>query len=647
MTASQRGRAYEWLPPPDGPPRATIELRPPRDSGPPIRGTVGDVVEVEAIVLAEGYDQLDCALLHREPGGDWQTSAMAPLENDRWGGSFRPDSLGRYEYTVEAWINRYGTWLTAAEKRVSANALARVHLEVGAALIAEASLTAGGNAELDAAAATVLEPAPGAAMEAARTVAPLMNRLQPRGPVTRHEALQVQVERERARHGAWYELFPRSCGPVGAHGTFADAEKWLPYVAGMGFDILYLPPIHPIGVTHRKGRNNSPTARPEDPGSPWAIGSADGGHDAINPELGTLADFRRFVARAGEHGLEIALDLAIQCSPDHPWLSQHPSWFRHLPDGSVAYAENPPKRYEDIVPLNFESIDWQALWVALRDIVLFWAEEGIRAFRVDNPHTKPFAFWEWLIREVQAVHPDVIFLAEAFTRPEVMRRLAVAGFSQSYTYFTWRNTAAEIVDFITALQAPGTREYLRPNLWPATPDLLNEYLQEGGKPAFAVRFLLAATLGANYGIYGPAFELYESIPAAAGSEEYLDSEKYELRSWDVTTTESLRPLIARVNELRRAHPALLDDRSLTFCKTSGETLLAYVKGGAKDGERVLTIVNLDLGNVTEGWVELPDSKDGAMQGEVLLAGGTLQWIGSRASVTLDDPEIPAIIVTVR
>ena len=647
MTELPPDRACEAQPPPDGPPRTSIEIVQPADGWFPVRSSIGEPVEVEAIVLAEGHDRLDCALLHREPGGRWQSSPMSAVAEDRWAGSFQPAVLGRYEYTVEAWIDRFGSWLEAAEKRFAANVLTPVNLTVGAALLREAAAVSGGNRELEAAATVLEQNVAERAIESARAVAALMSALQPRGPTTRHvPVLKAQVERERARHGAWYELFPRSCGPAGQHGTFADAEKWLPYVASMGFDIVYLPPIHPIGVTHRKGRNNATLVAPGDPGSPWAIGSKDGGHDAVNPALGTLEDFRHFVASAGEQGLEVALDMAFQCSPDHPWVLQHPSWFKHLPDGSIAYAENPPKRYEDIVPLNFESAEWRRLWVALRDVVLFWADEGIRVFRVDNPHTKPFLFWDWLIAEVQAAHPDVIFLAEAFTRREVMRRLAMAGFSQSYTYFTWKNTASEIIEFISELQTPGTREYLRPNLWPNTPDILHEYLQTGGRPAFTVRYLLAATLGANYGIYGPAFELCESRAVAPGSEEYLDSEKYQLRSWDVTNSASLQPLITRVNELRRAHPAFLDDRSLAFCETSSEQIIAYVKG-EHGGERVLTVINLELGQSTSGWVTLAQPGGGSPESEILLSGGSLVWDGSRAHVMLDDPELPAIIAAIR
>src|SRR5262249_22109213 len=367
--------------------------------------------------------------------------------------------------------------------------------------------------------------------------------------------LAVSVEPERAACGAWYEMFPRSASPVaGRHGTFADVEARLPYISDLGFDVLYLPPVHPIGRTHRKGRNNTPGTQPNDPGSPWAIGAAEGGHTAVHPELGTVDDFRHLVAAARRHRLDVALDLALQCSPDHPWVTEHPEWVQWRPDGTVQYAENPPKKYQDIYPLRFEGPGARALWDEIERVVLFWIDCGIRIFRVDNPHTKPFRFWEWLIDAVHRRHPDVIFLAEAFTRPKVMRHLAKCGFSQSYTYFTWRNSKAELVEYFTELTRTEAREYLRPNLFTNTPDILHAFLQTGGRPAFAVRFVLAATLGANYGIYGPAFELCEqrALPA---SEEYLDSEKYQLRHWDLERSDSLPPLIATVNAARHANPA--------------------------------------------------------------------------------------------
>ena len=373
--------------------------------------------------------------------------------------------------------------------------------------------------------------------------------------------LPLVVDIERARCGAWYELFPRSTATEpGRHGSFRDCEARLGYVAAMGFDVLYLPPIHPIGRTYRKGRNNALTATDDDVGSPWAIGAAEGGHMAVHPQLGTLADFRRLVAKAREHGLAIALDIALQCSPDHPYVTAHPEWFRRRPDGSVQYAENPPKRYQDIYPLDFESADWRGLWRELMGILEFWIGEGVSIFRVDNPHTKAFGFWEWAIAEVKRTHPEAIFLAEAFTRPKVMHRLAKLGFTQSYTYFAWRNTKRELTDYFTELAHGPGRDYFRPNVWPNTPDILTEYLQFGGRPAFMARLVLAGTLAASYGIYGPAFELAERAPREPGSEEYLDSEKYQLRSWDLDRADSLAAFIGRLNRARRENPALQQRR---------------------------------------------------------------------------------------
>ncbi|MGH9567179.1 MAG: alpha-amylase family glycosyl hydrolase, partial [Candidatus Angelobacter sp.] len=386
------------------------------------------------------------------------------------------------------------------------------------------------------------------------------------------------VDREKARFSAWYEMFPRSCADVpGRHGTFRDCENRLPYVAEMGFDILYFPPIHPVGRINRKGKNNSEQAAPDDVGSPWAIGAAEGGHDAVLPQLGTLEDFKSLQAKAKAFGLEVALDLAFQCTPDHPYVKSHKEWFHVLPDGSVQYAENPPKRYQDIYPFYFESEQADELCVELRRVVLYWIAQGIRIFRVDNPHTKPFEFWEWLINDIKSSYPDVLFLAEAFTRPKVMYRLAKLGFTQSYTYFAWRTTKSELTDYLTELTQTEVREFFRPNLWPNTPDILTEFLQFGGRPAFMIRIALAATMGASYGIYGPAFELCENHPVKRGSEEYLDSEKYQLRHWDINDPRSLKSMIARVNQIRKANAALQSDWSLRFHSCDNDQLIVYSK----------------------------------------------------------------------
>ncbi len=420
----------------------------------------------------------------------------------------------------------------------------------------------------------------------------------------------------------------------------------------MGFDVLYLPPIHPIGHTHRKGANNATTAAKDEPGSPWAIGSEEGGHKSINPRLGTLEDFRHLIGAAGEHGIQVALDIAFQCSPDHPYTREHPEWFKHRPDGTIQYAENPPKKYEDILPFDFETESWSELWDELLSVVLYWIDQGVTVLRIDNPHTKPFAFWEWLIGEVKRRHPEVILLAEAFTRPKVMFRLAKAGFTQSYTYFAWRNTASELAQYFTELSQPPVREFFRANLWPNTPDILTEYLQTGGRPAFAARFILAATLGANYGIYGPAFELCEGRAREPGSEEYLDSEKYQIRAWDWDSPDSLRELITLVNKVRQENPALQSDRGLRFHPTENEQLVAFTKSTPDLADVVLTVVNVDPHHTQAGMVTLPIEelgirRDRGYQAHELLSGARYLWNGPRNFVEINPHAIPAQIFRFR
>jgi starch synthase (maltosyl-transferring) len=463
----------------------------------------------------------------------------------------------------------------------------------------------------------------------------------------------VVVDRERARFGTWYEMFPRSCAAdPGRYGTFRDCEARLPYIADMGFDVLYLPPIHPVGHTNRKGKNNSPAARPQEPGSPWAIGSEVGGHKAVDPELGTLQDFRRLIDKAKEHSIEIALDIAFQCSPDHPYVTEHPTWFHRRPDATIQYAENPPKKYEDTYSLDFETEDWQELWEEMKSIVLFWIEQGVRIFRVDNPHTKPFAFWEWLIDEVKRDHPEVILLSEAFTRPKIMYRLAKLGFTQSYTYFAWRNTSWELTQYFTELTQTEVRQHFRPHLWPNTPDILTEYLQSGGRPAFMARLVLAATLGANYGIYGPAFELCESRPREPGSEEYLDSEKYEIKRWDLDRPDSLKEFIARVNRIRRENPALQSDWHLSFHRVDNEQLICYSKRTEDGANVILVAVNLDPHYTQSGWVELDLEELGLdstqpYQVHDLLGDARYLWNGPHNYVELNPHVLPAHIFRLR
>jgi len=462
----------------------------------------------------------------------------------------------------------------------------------------------------------------------------------------------VVVEPRRGRYSSWYEMFPRSAAEPDRHGTFKDCENRLPYIAAMGFDVLYLPPIHPIGQTNRKGRNNATVADPDDVGSPWAIGTQEGGHKAVHPLLGTLDDFRGLVKKAAESAIDIALDLAFQCSPDHPYVGEHPEWFRQRPDGTVQYAENPPKKYEDIIPFDFECDAWQSLFDELLSVVQFWIEQGVRIFRVDNPHTKSFSFWEWLIHTIKAESPEVIFLAEAFTRPKIMYRLAQIGFTQSYTYFAWRNTKWELEAYFEELTTPPECEFFWPNLWPNTPDILTEYLQTGGRPAFIVRLILAATLGANYGIYGPAFEQMVDTPIAFGKEEYRDSEKYQIRFWDTNRPDSLKDLIARVNRVRRENPALQQDRNLFFIPVDNEQLVSFGKYTEDRTNIVLVVANLDPHHTHSGWVdialaELQLEPQQPYQVHDLLSDARYLWHGGRNYIELNPQVMPAHIFRIR
>jgi starch synthase (maltosyl-transferring) len=571
-----------------------------------IKRTSGEAVVVEADIHADGHDAVAAVVQYRGAGeAAWNEVTMSPLGNDRWRGRFIVGATGTWEYSIEAWIDRFASWRLALSKKLGAGQDISSELLEGAALVDEAaSRMADPEARRRAAdVGRVLGEAgeeAGVRIAAAlgEDLAALMAAHPDRSRATSFgRVLEVVVERERARFGAWYEMFPRSATPDPSRSaSFDEAAALLPYVASMGFDVLYLPPVHPIGRSFRKGRNNSLTPEPGDPGSPWAIGSADGGHTAIEPGLGTIDDFDRFVASASRHGLEIALDIAFQASPDHPYVREHPAWFRHRPDGTIKYAENPPKKYQDIYPFDFDTGDWESLWLELKRVFEFWIAHGVTIFRVDNPHTKPYRFWEWVIRELRAAHPDVIFLSEAFTRPKVMRHLAKAGFSQSYSYFTWRNTREEIVAYFTELTATPVREYMRPNLFANTPDILHAYLQRGGRPAFQVRLVLAATLGASYGIYS-GFELAENAAVREGSEEYLDSEKYQIRTRNFRDAGSLAELIARINAIRRDHPALHQDWNLAFHSTDNVELLAYSKRSMDGTDLVLVVVNLDPVNM--------------------------------------------------
>ncbi len=643
---------------------AITEVRPEVDGGRfAAKHVEGEDLSVEANVFADGHDELAAVVRYRrDDGGDdgWSEVAMAAVGNDRWRAQAPLRSVGSYRFTIVGWVDRFATWRRDLGRKVDAGYDVAVELLAGAELVAAAASRARPSdaIALNEVSELLADTSRAQAERVALALEPELGALMVRWPDRAHETVYpvevpVVVDRARARFSAWYELFPRSCASEpGRHGTLADVVARLDMVAEMGFDVLYLPPIHPIGRVNRKGRNNTTDAGPEDVGSPWAIGAAEGGHTAIHPALGGIEDFRALCDAASARGLEVALDLAFQCAPDHPWVAEHPSWFRRRPDGTVQFAENPPKRYEDIYPLDFESDDWEELWQALLGVVDFWIGNGVRIFRVDNPHTKPFAFWEWLIGEVRRDHPDVIFLSEAFTRPAVMYRLAKLGFTQSYNYFPWRNTRWELETYFTELTATPVREFFRASLWPNTPDILTEFLQMGGRPAFAIRLLLAATLGASYGIYGPAFELLEDRPLHPGSEEYLDSEKYQIRSWDTDRADGLRDVIARVNAIRRDNPALQRDDTLRFHPSSNEQLLCFSKRSADGADAVVVVVTLDPHYVQSGWIDLDLDVLGIdperpFQAHDLLGQGRYLWRGSRNYVEIDPHALPGQVFRLR
>ncbi|HEV2149470.1 MAG TPA: alpha-1,4-glucan--maltose-1-phosphate maltosyltransferase [Longimicrobiaceae bacterium] len=622
-----------------------------------VKREVGDVVEVRADIFKEGHDAIAAAVRYRtERETEWREASMRFLDNDRWGGSFPVTENVRYLFTVVAWTDAFGTWASDTRKKYDAGQDVASELLEGEALIRAAAGRAEGT-ERERIESYLRGVAEGTQAERVAEaldagLLELMERWQERSDLTSYEReLPVQADRVAARFAAWYELFPRSMSDDPArHGTWDDVIAKLPYVRDMGFDVLYFPPIHPIGLQFRKGKNNTLNAGPDQPGSPYAIGSEEGGHKAIHPELGSEDDFRRMVEAAREHGLEIALDFAIQVSPDHPYAKEHPSWFYVRPDGTIKYAENPPKKYQDIYPLNFYGEDWQEQWEEWRDVILHWVERGVKIFRVDNPHTKPVQFWEWMIREVQREHPETIFLSEAFTRPKMMRALAKAGFTQSYTYFTWRNFKGEITEYFTELTQGPMREYFRGNLFPNTPDILPEFLQHGGRPAFMIRAVLATTLSSVYGIYS-GFELCENTPLAPGKEEYLNSEKYEIKAWDWDRPGNIRPLITRLNAVRRANPALQEYDNLRFYGADDDHVLFYGKATPDRSNIIFMAVNLDPFQAHEATLWFPLDVMGMgphdpWEVEELLTGERHFWQGSGQRVRLD-PGAPARIYRVR
>jgi starch synthase (maltosyl-transferring) len=653
---------------PYGRSRVVIEAASPEVDGGafPAKRVIGDLVTVEADIFTDGHDLISAVALHRpDHQADWSEVRMQPLANDRWRGQFSVESLGFHHFTFEAWIDHFLTWHRDLRKRVDGGASEeelRVQLLIGLAYIRAAAARSNerDRRKFEAfVAALESDDALTDKIEDLRSedLLGLMWRNAERTFATGYREVRIEVDRPPAAFSAWYEMFPRSAAAqAGKHGTFRDVEAHLPRIASMGFDVLYFPPIHPIGMTYRKGRNNSAEAETGDAGSPWAIGSAEGGHKDVHPQLGTIEDFERLIAKAKEAGIELAMDIAFQASPDHPYVAEHPRWFLTRPDGTIQYAENPPKKYQDIYPFHFESEAWQELWDELRDVFAFWARKGVRIFRVDNPHTKPLPFWEWCIGDLKREWPDLIFLAEAFTRPKIMYRLAKAGFTQSYTYFAWRNTKYELTEYFEEITKPPVSDFFRPNVWPNTPDILVDFLQYGGRSAFTMRFILAATLSANYGVYGPAFERFEHLARELGSEEYLDSEKYEIKHWPVVDNDrddDLSELMALVNRIRRENPALQQNATLTFHETDNENILCYSKTAGENA--VIVVVNVDPHNTHAGWIDLDlqalglggSVSDRSFQVHDLLSGARHRWHGSRNYVQLNPKIVSAHIFRVR
>ncbi len=631
----------------------------------PVKRVVGDCFKLEVDIFRDGHDLISAALKFRAPegkglnsGGAWEEVPLEKFNNDRWRGEFPLNIMGNYIYMVEAWTDRFGTWQHDMEKRVQAGQVEKSDVLEGIAIVEgtiprikdkkEASFATRFLGKVR----KIPDPLEAGKLFLAEDLVNLVNRFPDRSKAAKSAQLEVIVDPLRARFSAWYELFPRSQSPEpGRSGTFLDVIGQVPRVAGMGFDVLYLSPIHPIGRSNRKGPNNTLNPGPADPGSPWAIGNEDGGHKSIEPSIGNFEDFARLVKAAEENSLAVALDFAIQCSPDHPYVKEHPEWFFVRPDGTIKYAENPPKKYQDIYPINFYNENREALWNELKSIVEFWVEKGVKVFRVDNPHTKPFPFWEWLIGEIKRKDPEVIFLAEAFTRPKVMRALAKAGFSQSYTYFTWRNERWEIIEYLTELTQSEMKEYFRGNLWPNTPDILHEFLQQGGLPAFKLRLAMAATLSSTYGIYS-GYELGINTPVRPGSEEYLNSDKYQVNLYNWQQPHYLGEFITRINQIRQNNRALQFYDNLKFYRAdSNEKILVYGKATPELDNIILVVVNLDPVHAQETWISVPYWDWGIGTEETyqvtdLLTGATYNWKGEHNYVRLDPNSHPAHIFLV-
>ncbi|HEV7350601.1 alpha-1,4-glucan--maltose-1-phosphate maltosyltransferase [Telluribacter sp.] len=615
-----------------------------------VKAIPGETIQIEADVFADGHDKVAARLLYKHTDDQqWTEVFMTYLVNDRWEGSFLVEKLGYYTYTIEGWVDHVASWRHETELKIKDKQHVRMELLMGAQFVEEMIPKASGDdkeALYNAAALFRDENRYDDALQLFHSfrLGEWANRYPERQYATRYRELPVWVDRRKAEFSAWYSMFVRSSSrEPGRPGTFRDQIELLPRIADLGFDVLYITPIHPIGHQFRKGKNNSVNSQPTDPGVPYAIGNELGGHDAINPDLGTLEDFKALVAAARDQDMEVALDLAIQCSPDHPWVKDHPEWFKIRPDGTIQYAENPPKKYQDIYPINFESEDWRGLWMELRRIIFLWAEWGVRLIRVDNPHTKAFKFWEWIIAETRREYPDMIFLSEAFTRPKVMQQLAKVGFSQSYTYYTWRSTKQELEEYMTELTQTEMKYYFRPNFWPNTHDIDPYMLQSGHEPLFLIRYFMAATLTSNYGIFGPTYEMmvHEAFP---GKEEYLNSEKYEVKYWDWEKENKLTYLIRMVNRIRQENSALQHTNNIHFCTIHNDQLMAYLKTHS-NGNRILCVVNLDGYNKQNGMVQVPPSLLG-LQGwqqytvHDLITGRKYTWSEEWNFIELDPNVMP-------
>ena len=602
-----------------------------------IKRIVGQSIEVKANVFADGHDVVACSVKYKHQSDKkWQEVRMTETSNDEWVACFQVQQQGFYSYFVEGWVDYALNWQHGTERKIQDNQYVRSELLEGAeycqAILKEAN--ASEKKYLSNAINAFQEKAlynEGIAIALSSELHHIFQKYPTRTLANKSHELKAFVDRKKALFSTWYEFFPRSASEEpGKHGTFKDCEKLLPRVAAMGFDTLYFPPIHPIGEVNRKGKNNATTAEPGDVGSPWGIGSQFGGHKATHPDLGTIADFKSLVATAKELGIEIAMDYALQAAPDHPYVKEFPQWFKWRPDGTVQYAENPPKKYQDIQPIYFESGDWKNLWKELLDVALFWVEEcGVRVFRCDNPHTKPFYFWGWLIAEIQKKHPDVLFLAEAFTRPKIMHELAKQGFTQSYTYYTWRNTKAELIEYMNELTQTEQKDFFRPNFWPNTPDILPYALQSAQESVYLHKYFLAATLSSSVGIYGPVYE-YMVSEAMPGKEEYHNSEKYEAQYWDWTIQNKLITLITRINKIRYEHPSLQQTNNISFCATDNDQVIAYYKFDDDHADETIMVCNLDPYYMKQAWVQLPLKAMGVQEGQQvkvidLITGNSYIW----------------------